>query len=198
MSSGITRAQRILLRGSLRCMVVFAPLYLALRVQSCLTGDVLGRTVAVDDLTARGRLPGADQRVHVYESAVRIDLEHADPSLWVSVLVPTSILAVAIALVGFLMLRIFHETDAGRPFFDTSARRLRTVSVVIAVAAVLVPITSRSADTSVLEAALPRLDPAPFDVAPMMVWLMVALVVRIMAEAFRLGAQLRDDTEGLV
>ena len=32
----------------------------------------------------------------------------------------------------------------------------------------------------------------------MLTWLLVALVVRVIAEAFRIGTELRRDTEGLV
>jgi hypothetical protein len=195
---GITRTQRVLLRGSLRCMVLFGPLVLVLQVAQFLESSPVSWTARVEGWSTRGQHLGTDDSIHVHQSALRIDLAHASTSVALSTLIPGVILALAVSLVGFLLLRIFHETDAGRPFFDTSASRLRAVSAVVAVAAILVPVTHAEADRRVLAAALPRLESAGLNWVQLATWLVVALVIRVVAEAFRIGTQLRDDTMGLV
>jgi hypothetical protein len=195
MAVGITRTQRVLLRGALRCMVTFGLLVVSLQIANAVGNGVLSRSIDVAD----GDRVGLRQRgVHVYESAVRVDLERASTQLWVESLLPTVLLALAVAVIGFMLLRVFHETDAGQPFFDSSARRLRVVSAVIAVAAIVVPLSSAVADDEVLAVAQPRLETNGPDFAAVALWLVIALVVRVIAEAFRIGTQLRDDTEGLV
>ena len=73
------------------------------------------------------------------------------------------------------------------------------VSRVIAVAAVTAPIAWSVANIEVAEQALPSRDvPGHVDLSQMLTWLLVALVVRVIAEAFRIGTELRRDTEGLV
>ncbi len=193
MPVGITRTQRVLLRGSLRCLIFFGALILLLRLGNSF-GGVLSWTARVDQT----RVPARTDDVFVYQDAVQVDMTDPSTPLWISTLVPTVILCTAMILVGFLLLRIFHETDAGRPFFDASARRLRAVSLVVGVAAILIPLTRAWADDMVLEAAIPRLEPTGPNVVQMATWLVVALVVRVIAEAFRIGTRLRDDTEGLV
>lgn len=198
MAIGITRTQRVLLRGSLRCMTVFGPLVLVVQIASFLDSHDVSWTARVDESSTRGQHFGPGNHIHVYQSALRIDLQDASTAVALSTLLPTVILALAVSLVGFLLLRIFHETDAGRPFFDTSASRLRAVSLVVGVAAILVPITDAEADRRVLSAALPNVESAGVNWVQLATWLVVALVVRVIAEAFRVGTQLRDDTEGLV
>ncbi len=195
MAMGITRTQRILLRGSLRCMAVFGPLVAAFQIANAVGGEVLSRTIGVSG----GRpVPGTRRGAYVYQSAVRVDLLNANASVWLQCLLPTVLLALAVTVTGFLLLRILYETDAGQPFFDSSARRLRTISAVIAVAAIAVPIASAIADDAVLATARPRLQSDGPDFSVIATWLVVALVVRVVAEAFRIGTQLRDETEGLV
>jgi hypothetical protein len=195
MAVGITRTQRVLLRGALRCMVIFGLLVVFLQIANAVGDGVLSRSIDVAD----GDRAGLPQRgVYVYESAVRVDLERASTQLWVESLLPTVLLALAVAVIGFMLLRVFHETDAGQPFFDSSARRLRVVSAVIAVAAIVVPLSSAFADDEVLAVAQPRLETNGPDFAAVALWLVIALVVRVIAEAFRIGTQLRDATEGLV
>ena len=195
MAVGITRTQRVLLRGSLRCMVVFGPFVVFLQVANAVGDGVLSRTINISD---GARIGTGAEGAHVYQSAVRVDLEHAPTDAWVECLLPTVLLALAVTVVGFLLLRVFHETDAGQPFFDSSARRLRMVSAVIAVAAIVVPVSSAIANDYVLSVAQPHLQASGPDLSTIATWLVVALVVRVIAEAFRVGTQLRDDTEGLV
>ena len=73
-------------------------------------------------------------------------------------LAPTVIVALSLSVVGFQLLGILHETYAGQPFFDSSARRLRMVSRVIAVAAVTAPILWSVANVEIAEEAVPSLD----------------------------------------
>ena len=110
------------------------------------------------------------------------------------------IIGLSVSVVGFLLLGILHETYAGQPFFDSSARRLRLVSRVIAVAAVTAPIAVVDRERRGRRGRRCRRSTCPGDVdlSQMLTWLLVALVVRVIAEAFRIGTELRRDTEGLV
>ena len=146
-----------------------------------------------------GRLPLAEGAHAVDAGSVTILLDDPSTEVWLTALAPTVIIGLAVSVVGFLLLGILHETYAGQPFFDSSSRRLRLVSRVIAIVAVTVPVLRSIANVEVAEQALPTLDvPGDIDVSTMLTWLLVALVVRVIAEAFRIGTELRRDTEGLV
>lgn len=201
MAHGISKTQLVLLRGSLRCMVVFGIAYVVLRSIEFL-GDgtlrwdaQLGQSRAFDARIALSE--GSDA---IWEGQLVLFVR--DTPLWLDALAlaPTAIAGLAVAMVGLLLLRIMHETHAGRPFFDTSARRLRMVSRVIAGAAVSASVTHSLANQEIVDAALASGSGAVADLRiwTMLAWLLVALVVRVVAEAFRIGTELRHDTEGLV
>jgi hypothetical protein len=196
MAPGITRTQRVLIRGSLRCLVFFGGLVLVLSIAEWPAGNSLNWTASVVErptLTTSG-----DARV--YQTAVQVDLLDPSNSLWVSTRIPTVVVCVAMMLTGILLVRLFHETAAGRPFFDGSVRRLRAVSAVVAVAAIVEPITRAWADNRVLDAVTthPALEPTGPHWRTMATWLVVALVMLVVTEAFRIGTRLRDDADGLV
>lgn len=200
MATGISKTQLVLLRGSLRTLVLFGPLYVVVAVLDAWDGGSLSWDAELNRSRPLGRLiplaPGASA---IWEGQVQLVIEDASPLLWLLALAPTVIVALSLSVVGFQLLGILHETYAGKPFFDSSARRLRMVSRVIAIAAVTAPILWSVANVEIAEDAAPSLDvPGDIDLSQMLTWLLVALVVRVIAEAFRIGTELRRDTEGLV
>jgi hypothetical protein len=199
MAQGISKTQLVLLRGSLRSLVLFGPLYVLVRVLTMRDNGSLTWWTWLGGSRYDGRLPIAEG-AHVEDAGiVPIRLEDPGTEVWIATLAPTVIIGLAVSVVGFVLLGILHETYAGQPFFDSSSRRLRLVSRVIAVVAVTVPVARSIANVEVADQAVPSLDvPGDIDVSTMLLWLLVALVVRVIAEAFRIGTELRRETEGLV
>jgi hypothetical protein len=199
MAKGISKTQLVVLRGSLRSLVLFGPLYVLVRVLTMRDNGSLTWWTWLGGSRYDGRLPVADGAHVVDAGIVPIRLEDPGTDVWMATLAPTVIIGLAVSVVGFQLLGILHETYAGQPFFDSSSRRLRLVSRVIAIVAVTVPVARSIANVEVAEQAVPSLDvPGDIDVSTMLLWLLVALVVRVIAEAFRIGTELRRDTEGLV
>ena len=199
MATGISKTQLVLLRGSLRTLVLFGPLYVLARVLDMLDDGSLTWDTWLGGAPYHGRLPLTEGAQAVDAGSVTILLDDPSTEVWLTTLAPTVIIGLSVSVVGFQLLGILHETYAGQPFFDSSSRRLRLVSRVIAIVAVTVPVLRSVANVEVAEQALPTLDvPGDIDVSTMLLWLLVALVVRVIAEAFRIGTELRRDTEGLV
>jgi hypothetical protein len=200
MATGISRTQLVLLRGSLRLLVLCGPLYVVVAVLNAWDSGSLTWDAELNRSRQLGGLvPLAPDASAIWEGQVQLVLDDPSAWLWLLALAPTVIVALSLSVVGFQLLGILHETYAGQPFLDSSARRLRMVSRVIAVAAVTAPILWSVANVEIAEEAVPSLDvPGHVDLSQMMTWLLVALVVRVIAEAFRIGTELRRDTEGLV
>lgn len=201
MADGISRTQLVLLRGSLRCMVVFGFAYAVLSCVEIFGNGTLRWEAHLSESTSFDAGLALTEGVDaVWEGQILLFV--GDTPLWLDTLAatPSTIAGLAVALVGLLLLRIMHETHAGQPFFDTSHRRLRLVSRVIAIAAVLTSLTHSTANQEVVDAALSSGSGAPADLRiwTTLTWLLVALVVRVIAEAFRIGTELRRDTDGLV
>lgn len=198
-ATGISRTQLVLLRGSLRSLVLFGPLYVLVRVLTMRDNDSVTWWTWLGGSRYDGRVPIAEGATVEDAGIVPIRLEDPSTEVWIATLAPTVIIGLAVSVVGFLLLGILHETYAGQPFFDSSSRRLRLVARVLAIVAVTVPVTRSIANVEVAEQAVPSLNvPGDIDVSTMLLWLLVALVVRVIAEAFRIGTELRRDTEGLV
>jgi hypothetical protein len=200
MADGISKTQLVLLRGSLRTLVLFAPLYVLVSVLRWTSHETFSWDARLGDAQSLdGRLPLAPGATATWEGQAQIHLDDPSVLVWVAALVPTTIVGLSVSVVAFLLLGILYETHAGQPFFDSSSRRLRWVSRVIAVTAVTAPVAWSIANVEIAEEALPsRNVPGDVDLSQMLTWLLVALVVRVIAEAFRIGTELRRDTEGLV
>ena len=198
-AAGISRTQLVLLRGSLRSLVLFGPLFVLVRLLDMFDGGNVTWDTWLGGTPYEGRLPLAEGAHALDAGTVPILLDDPHTEVWLAALAPTVIVGLAVSVIGFQLLGILHETYAGQPFFDSSSRRLRWVSRVLAVVAVTVPVTRSVANVEVAEQALPSRDvPGDIDASLMLTWLLVALVVRVIAEAFRIGTELRRDTEGLV
>ena len=196
---GLNKTQLFLLRGSLRCMIVFGGLWFMVPLLSWSNGEGVDWSGQADQSSTAPGLHTANGANAYWEGAVHVTIGDPSTSLRLLTWVPAAIVAVAVIVTGFQLLRIMYETQAGRPFFDSSARRLRLVSLVIGVAAVASPLAWSAANRRVIEAATTRgqVD-SHVHLATMATWLVVALVVRVIAEAFRIGTRLQTDVEGLV
>lgn len=131
---------------------------------------------------------------------VRID--DATTRLRMLVALPETLSALAFGLVCLMLLLLLLDTHGGRPFLRRNLNRLRIAACVIFVAAALVPLARAWANEEVMTAAVTPsgVDHGLFDYDPSVtiMWLLIGLLVLAVAEAFRIGGRLAEDTEGLV
>ena len=194
-----------LLRGFLRLLVLVTPLFLFFSV---LTADqrrvtwVDTRTsfVAEPSLSTLGT-PRPGTQIEG-EAQLRYVVDHASVGLWLVTLLPAFVLAVAVSAVALLLLRTMRETYAGRPFSEHGVRRLRLVAAVVGSAAIVVPLLNSVSAHAIVARVLPEQAPGIYDgwdiLGATIPWLVVALIVLAVAEAFDIGAGLADDVDGLV
>ena len=197
-TSGISRTQVFFLRGSLRSMVTFGWLWFLVPLLTWRNGDALSWDGETDHSRVAPGLRTVRGAAAYWEGQVHVEIYHPSAGLRLLSWLPEAIVAVAVIVTGFLLLRLLYETQAGRPFFASSASRLRAISLVVGVAAVAVPISWSVANRAILEAAARGQTGGHVHFAQMATWLVVALVVRVVAEAFRIGTRLQEDVEGLV
>lgn len=194
-----------LLRGFLRLLVLVTPLFIlfvALDADHRRVSMLDPRTdVASGDLPPYlgAPRPGTDADV---ETRIRFVVEHASVGIWVLSLLAGLVLALAVSTVALLLLRLMDETYAGRPFSEHGVRRLRLVAAVVGVAAVLVPLLNAFTFHTVVARVLPERAPGFFEgwdvFGATIPWLVVALIILAVAEAFDVGAGLAKDVDGLV
>jgi hypothetical protein len=194
-----------LLRGFLRLLVLTTPLFVFFGLLAA-TGE--RRVTWVDQRwSSEGEAPGVAQQAEpgtslAVEGHVKYVVDEASPWLWIVSLLPGLLLALAVSTVALLLLRMMRETYAGRPFSASGARRLRRVAAVVAGAAVLVPMLQAVSAHAIATQVLPSEAPGLLDrwdlLSGTVPWLVVALLVLAVAEAFGIGARLADDVDGLV
>jgi hypothetical protein len=194
-----------LLRGFLRLLVLGTPLFVLFAV---LDADHR-RVTWVDTHTTFDAEPplsllGAP-RVGTQvqgETQLRYVVDHASVGLWLITLLPAFVLVVAVSAVALLLLRTMRETYAGRPFSEHGVRRLRLVAVVVGTAAITVPLLSSVSSHAIVARVLPDQARGVVDgwdlFGATLPWLVVALLVLALAEAFAIGVRLADDVDGLV
>ena len=206
MASNLRRALApFLLRGFLRLLVLVTPLFVFFVVLD--SGN--RRVTWVDTHTTFSAEPslstlGTPQPGTQIQgdAQLRYVVDHASVGLWLINLLPAFLLAVAVSTVALLLLRTMRETYTGRPFSEHGVRRLRLVATVVGTSAVVVPMLSSVSAHAIVARVLPDQAPgilARWDVVGATVpWLVVALIVLAVAEAFDLGVRLADDVDGLV
>ena len=196
-----------LLRGFLRLLVLVTPLFV-LFVRSWTRTIEGSRWLDPRTGLASGELPrtigalrGRDTSVEV-EARIRYVIDHASVGMWVLSLLPALVLALAVSTVALLLLRLMNETYAGRPFSEHGVRRLRLVAAVVGIAAVIVPLLNAVSFHAMVARVLPARRQGFFEgwdvFGATIPWLVVALLVLAVAEAFDIGAGLADDVDGLV
>jgi hypothetical protein len=200
-----TTLTQFLLRGFLRLVALTAPLFVVFAVISAF-GD---RRVSWLDTTTSNIGPGPAAlgtprpgTTVELEGHVRYAVEHASIWLWGVSLLPGLLLGIAVSTVALLLLRMMADTYAGRPFVGQGATRLRRVAAVIGVGAFVVPVLQAVSAHAIASRVVPAAAPgviARWDVLGATVpWLVVALLVLVVAEAFDIGARLAHDVAGLV
>ena len=194
-----------LLRGFLRLLVLVTPLFVLF---SALVADTRRVTwldprtgLAAGELPSSMGTPRSGTSVDV-EARIHYVIDHASVGMWVLSLLPGLVLALAVSTVALLLLRLMHETYAGRPFSDHGVRRLRLVAAVVGIAAVTVPLLNAVSFHATVARVLPARELSFFEgwdvFGATIPWLVVALLVLAVAEAFSIGAGLADDVDGLV
>ena len=140
-----------------------------------------------------------------YRGEAAIWIPDPDRKLLVLSVLPDVLLSAAMAFVAFVLLLLVLRIQEGRTFAGNGALLLRSAAIVIAVAAVLIPLARSWAAREILERAGhlgPRLGGGPvhthWDVNGMVVWLLVAMLVLAVSRAYRAGERLAEDSEGLV
>ena len=170
-------------------------LLLPLLAVAGLNDPVIQRDVSVTDV-GTSLVADGGAKLSVSESAT---LAIADPGLGQRVLftLPTIFDAVLILLGLYWLILVARTLSAGEPFASRNPSRLFGIAVLIAVGSVgdslLTAIT-----TDRLVAGTTLQGHVPFSLHISFLPLGIALVVAALAEAFRVGVQLRRDTEGLV
>lgn len=109
-------------------------------------------------------------------------------------------LGLSLGVGGVLLRRLLLSIAEGRPFRAGNARRLATIAVLVAAGGTLAGVLPDLAGVLVLD-RLGRTGPgSPFEVGVTFPLLpvLVAPVILALAEAFRRGAELADDVDGLV
>lgn len=132
-------------------------------------------------------------------AAQSAQLTFTDPSLGQRVLLvlPTIALSVLILFGIYLLFLIARTLCAGEPFTPRNPRRLYGIAVLIAVGTVVDGLLTAIC-TDQLVAGTALAERVPFRVDIPLTPFAVAFLVAALAEAFRIGVRLREDTEGLV
>ncbi len=195
----IDRIDHLITRGLLLVVAVAAPVLLVgLPLVDWVRGEPLatsGDTGSHGDLGALVHEASGAQLTWAGEADVSI--ADAAPTLWLTVLVPASLLAVATASVALLLRHVVGQIETGRPFTASSLRALRAAGVVVVAASVTVPLVSGWATARVMDRALTGATSGmSFTFQPL--WLLAGVLVVVLAEAFRTGIRLTDDVDGLV
>jgi hypothetical protein len=194
-----------LLRGFLRLLVLATPLFVFFTIldsdnRRVTWVDTHTTFSAEPSLSALGT-PRSGTQIQG-EAQVRYVVDHSSVGLWLVTLLPAFLLVVAVSTVALLLLRTMRETYAGRPFSEHGVRRLRLVAAVVGTSAVMIPLLSSVSSHAIVARVLPDQARGIFAgwdiVGDTIPWLVVALIVLAMAEAFGVGVRLANDVDGLV
>jgi len=103
-----------------------------------------------------------------------------------------------VALVGVLVLRLVGDLGRGDPFRRRNVTRLRVIALVVGFGPLLLAIVGSGVDAWLLASRMPEgaSYTASWDVP--VAWIVAMLLLAAIAQAFAIGARLRDDVEGLV
>ncbi len=132
------------------------------------------------------------------DAAYDVDVPDPGVALRLLDLVPGVLLTGLVAVGCWLVLRLMRDVAAGDPFRQANITRLRVLALLIAVGLPTVWFARGPIDLALLGTL--DLGTGGPSIVVTMPWLpvVVGTVVALVAEAFRAGARLRDDTEGLV
>lgn len=154
------------------------------------------RQVLVTDVAATGLPDAGGVQLTASEEAT---LTVVDPTLRERLLLELpGLFGAALMLLGLWLLFLVARTlCAGDPFEPRNPLRLYALGALIGVGS-LVGSLLTAVTTARLVAGTPVEDHVPFSAELSALPLVVALLVAALAEAFRIGVRLREDTEGLI
>lgn len=163
-------------------------------VLSGFAGDPIHATVRAE-LTVGGLGPGV-----TVDSPAAVLVAIAEPTTSQRVLVslPGALGAVAVLIVVRLLLGLLGNLR-DEPFTAQNVRRLRGIALVVGIGAVVVSLVESVCDFLLADpGALGEGVQRTFELSLPIGFLAVMLVIAAIAEAFRHGARLREDVDGLV
>jgi hypothetical protein len=122
-----------------------------------------------------------------------------DPGVGQRVLLelPTVVTAVLVLVGIYWLFQIARTLSAGDPFVPRNPLRLFGIAGLLAVGTMLDGLLT-AITTDRLVSGTPLQERVPFSVHFSLTPILVAFLLAALAEAFRIGVRLRDDTEGLV
>ena len=113
-------------------------------------------------------------------------------------LLPGVLLTAVVVAGAWLVLRVLRDVAAGDPFRPRNVTRLRALAVLVAIGLPVVWFAQGAVDLGLLTSL--DIDAGVAGVVVAVPWapVVAGMLVALVAEAFKLGAGLRDDVEGLV
>jgi len=161
------------------------------------SGGSTTRTVELDAAASVPPLPsGADVTLKGTHAA---ELGFPDPDFGQRLLLalPELIAAVLALVVIVQLVRLVRTLRAGDPFVPGNARRLTIIALAIIVGGALLPLTT-AVTTDLLQKDTAAEAFVVFSTSLNALPFLIGLLVAALAEFFRRGAKLREDTAGLV
>jgi hypothetical protein len=178
-------------------LVVFGLVLPALGVLGVGGGVPATRTVELPDRASVPALAG-DGDVTLFGTRTgELTFRHPDLGERLLLTLPALLGALLALVVIVQLLRLVGTLRAGDPFVPDNARRLLTIALAIVSGAVLLPL-STAVTTDLLASGTPADRFASFTMSLSPLPFVIGLAVAALAEFFRRGAKLREDTEGLV
>jgi hypothetical protein len=193
-SRGDYRATKVLL-------VVAAALVSALSLLPGLSAWVTGRALEVVGQDPTGtpppEVPGAPGVVGRRTGEVVWSVLEPSTGQRLVALVPAVLTAVVVVGAAVVLWRLVATTQQGRPFDLRAVRQLRVLAVLVFVQALVATFAGPVVLLAVLWSVQTPLVSVALDGSGIFP-LVVAMLLLVLAESFRVGLRLREDVEGLV
>lgn len=155
------------------------------------------RVVELDDLTQGPDIASAGSVTLRGTRTAELAFAHPDLTERLLLVLPDIVRASLVLLILELLRRMARALREGEIFAAQNARRLTIIALAVLVMGAVVPVLD-AITTRLLVSGADLGRSIPFSYPVSGAWLLLALLVAAAAEAFRQGARLRADTEGLV
>jgi hypothetical protein len=161
---------------------------------------LLGSTTRTVELGARASVPrlatGGDVTLKGTHAA-ELSFSHPDVGQRLLLALPELIAAALALVVVWQLLKLVRTLRAGDPFVPGNARRLTVVALAVVLGGAAVPL-STAITTDLLQRDTAVDGVVVFSASMSFLPFLVGFLVAALAEFFRRGTKLRDDTAGLV
>ena len=155
------------------------------------------RTVAVDRASVIAGTPTARGVSLTGTDKAELTFHHPGVTERILLALPDALVATLSLLVIVLLIRMSRTLRTGDPFAAANVRRLSMIAVAIVLAGLLAP-SAEAITTQLLVRSSPVAERIPFQFTVPFLPIVLGMLVAALAEVFRRGTGLRDDTEGLV